>query len=82
MGSMFSGCTSLAELDISNWDTDKLINMERMFYLDSSLIHLDISKLNLYNITNMVDAFKYCSDELINRIKSQNKIFLNKSNWS
>ena len=72
MGNMFSGCTSLVELNISNWDTHNLTNMEKMFYRDTSLINLDLSNLNLNNVNNKVGAFKFCSDELKNKVKSQN----------
>ena len=40
MNSMFSGNLVLTSLDVSNFDTSKVTNMDSMFYLDGCLIDL------------------------------------------
>ena len=40
MGSMFIGNLVLTSLDVSNFDTSKVTNMDSMFYLDGRLIDL------------------------------------------
>jgi len=46
MGSMFSHCTRLRELDLSSFDTSKVVYMTRMFSGCESLTHLDLSGFN------------------------------------
>ena len=43
MNDMFSNCTSLVSLDISNFDTTNVENMNQMFLGCSNLKFLDIS---------------------------------------
>ncbi len=43
---MFSGCFSLKELDVSNFNTNNVINMQLMFYRCSSLEKLNINNFN------------------------------------
>ena len=50
---MFEGCISLKELDVSNWDTSEVINMEGMFGGCASLKELDVSNWNTSKVTNM-----------------------------
>ena len=48
--------------DISNWDTDNVINMSYMFCKCSSLVSLpDISKWKTNKVTNMSNLFNNCS---------------------
>ena len=77
MSGMFEGCQSLEELDVSNWDTSKIISMgeERinyrtgeteyvhgMFQGCSSLYKIDgIASLNTSKVNNMSNLFKDCS---------------------
>ena len=63
---MFSKCSSLLSLpDISNWNTNNVTNMSRMFYRCSSLSSLpDISKWNT-NDTDMSEMFSGCFSILI-----------------
>ena len=61
MKSMFKNCTSLESLDINNFNTSKVINMNSMFYGCSSLISLFISDFDTLNLISMSDMFRDCS---------------------
>ena len=60
---MFSSCSSLTTLDLSNWNTSNVTNIERMFNDCSSLTTLDLSNWNTsnVNVANMFYAFNNCS---------------------
>ena len=71
MSYMFSGCSSLKELNLSNFNTNNVINMYGMFKGCSSLKELNISNFNTNNVTNMEGMFYGCSDQFQNKIKDQ-----------
>ena len=48
---------NILDLDLSNFDTSKVTNMETMFYGLSSLTTLDLSNFNTSQVTSMVDMF-------------------------
>ena len=73
MKSMFDGCSSLKQLNLSNFNTDNVNNMNNMFRGCSSLKELNLSNFNTNNVTYKNDMFYGCSYELINKIKEQNK---------
>ena len=52
---MFKNCVSLVTLpDISNWNTNSLIDTSRMYHGCFSLISLpDLSKWNTHKVTDM-----------------------------
>ena len=50
---MFSGCSSLKELNLSNFNTNNVTNMRDMFNGCSSLKELNLYNFNNNNITNM-----------------------------
>ena len=58
---MFSGCSRLTNLDVSNFNTANVTRMDDMFSGCSSLTNLDVSKFNTANVTNMNGMFKVCS---------------------
>ena len=58
---MFSGCSSLTALDLSNFDTSKVTGMQGMFYDCSSLTNLDVSSFDTSNVTDMTGMFNGCS---------------------
>ena len=62
---MFWNCSSLTNLNLSNFNTQNVTNMSDMFYHCSSLINLNLSNFNTQNITNMSYMFSDCSS-LIN----------------
>lgn len=58
---MFSWCSGLTSLDVSNWDTGKVTEMTWMFHGCSGLTSLDVSNWNTSNVTKMDDMFNACS---------------------
>ncbi|MDF7639199.1 BspA family leucine-rich repeat surface protein [Lactobacillus sp. ESL0791] len=60
---LFSGDTSLTELNLSNFDTSHVTNMEGMFDYDIKLQKLNLlGKFSTNNVTNMSNMFAYnCS---------------------
>ena len=73
MECMFSGCSSLKELNLSNFNTNNVWNMGSMFYRCSSLKELNLSNFNTNNVTNMRSMFYGCSVQLQDKIRSQYK---------
>ena len=61
MEGMFSGCSSLTNIDLSNFNTDKVTSMFAMFSGCSSLMSLDLSKFNTTNVTETGAMFSSCS---------------------
>ena len=61
MGGMFSGCSSLTELDVSGFDTGNVTDMSWMFDGCSSLTELDVSGFDTGNVTYMGGMFSGCS---------------------
>ena len=57
---MFSYCSSLTKLDLSNFNTEIVTNMSYMFFECSSLTKLDLSKFDTKNIENMTNMFYGC----------------------
>ena len=53
MREMFSDCSSLTSLNLSNFNTNNVNNMSRMFDCCSSLNSLNLSNFNTYNFTDM-----------------------------
>ena len=75
MRSMFSYCSSLSNLNLSNFNTQNVTDMSRMFSYCKSLTNIDLSNFNTQNVTNMSFMFSWCSDELKLKIRSQYKNF-------
>ena len=50
---MFCWCSSLTNLNLSNFNTNNVTNMEFMFYKCSSLKNLNLSNFHTNNVTNM-----------------------------
>lgn len=59
---MFYVCSSLTNLDVSNFDTSKVTNMSWMFVSCSSLTTLDVSSFDTNNVTDMQYMFDNCSN--------------------
>lgn len=57
----FYNCSSLAELDISGWETENVKSLEGIFYGCKSLVSLDLSTFNVSNVTTLNQAFYDCS---------------------
>ena len=73
MYGMFSGSSSLKELNLSNFNTSKVIGMEYMFYQCSALKELNLSNFNTNNVTDMRYMFSRCSHQFKNKIRSEYK---------
>ena len=54
---MFSDCTSLTSIDLSNFYTGKVTNMSYMFANCSSLFYIDISKFISSSLPSSYDYF-------------------------
>lgn len=54
---MFANATSMEELDASNFNTSKVINMYNMFYFTKNLTELNASGWDTSNVTNMSRMF-------------------------
>ena len=70
---MFHGCSSLKELNLTNFNTNNVTNMSYMFSWCSSLKELILTNFNTNNVTNMKGMFFGCSDDLKWKIESENK---------
>ena len=55
---MFSGASGLTKLDIGNWNTGKVTEMDWMFSSASGLTNLDIGKWDTSKVTSMVAMFE------------------------
>ena len=58
--SLFQYLTNIKELSFENFYTDKVENMQEMFYMfgrDVNSLHLDLSNLNTSSVTNMQQIF-------------------------
>ena len=56
MNFMFSGASNLTNLDVSNWNTNKVTYMSGVFE-ETGLTSLDISNWNTVNVTNISSMF-------------------------
>ena len=60
MMGMFSDCTTLTELDVSNFDTSNVTDMSSMFYFCENLTELDLSNFDTSMVTVMSSMFYNC----------------------
>ena len=58
---MFCGCSSLININLSNFKTNNVTFMQGMFHGCSSLKELNLSNFNTNNVTNMNGMFDGCS---------------------
>ena len=59
--SMFSSCENIVEIDLANFDSSQITNMNNMFYRCSSLDSLNITHLDTSSVTTMEYMFSGCS---------------------
>ena len=71
MCSMFAWCTLLKQIDLSNFNTDNVLNMGSMFYQCASLKELNISNFNILYPVTIYGMFQGCSKELKKKIRNQ-----------
>lgn len=60
MSYMFSYCSNLTSLNLSNFDTSSVINMNDMFSNCFNLTELDVSGFDTSNVTDMSSMFYFC----------------------
>ena len=58
---MFANCLNIINLDLSNFNTEKIINMSCMFLGCASLKNLNLSNINTINVINISKMFSFCS---------------------
>ena len=58
---MFYECFDIISIDLSNFDTSSVTNMEFMFSCCSSLTSLDLSNFNTQKVTDMKNMFYNCN---------------------
>ena len=74
MSDMFFKCSSLTELDLSNFNTETVTNMIGMFFECSSLTKLNLSKFDTENVKKMPCMFYNCSSlQIVTFNKNLNK---------
>ena len=73
MSGMFCGCSSLKELNLSNFNINNVTNISIMFCGCSSLKELNLSNFNIDKVTNIRAMFYGCSAEIKMKISSQIK---------
>ena len=54
---MFSGCSSLTNINLSNFNTNNVTSISYMFSNCSSLTSLNLSNFNTNNVTDMNSMF-------------------------
>ena len=60
MSCMFNECSSLTNINLSNFNTQSVTDMSWMFSGCNSLKSLDLSNFNTQNVTDMYDMFDRC----------------------
>ena len=78
---MFYNCSSLKQLDLSNFNTSNVNSMYCMFYGCNSLNLLDISHFNLNKVVDMLWMFSGCSIDLKNKLIEKNNNLREESFW-
>ena len=72
----------MRELDINNFNTDDVTNMNYMFFNCSSLKELNLNIFNTNNVESMYGMFSWCSHDLRRKIKSENKNIKDEAFWN
>ena len=77
---MFFECSSLTNINLSNFDTNNVTNMEHMFSGCSSLTNINLSNFNTNNVIDMGFMFEGCSSLKKENIITKDKRILNTIN--
>ena len=73
---MLWGCSSLTNINLSNFNTNNVINMESMFQQCSSLTNINLSNFNTNNVTYMGCMFFWCDSLKKENIITKDKMIL------
>ena len=74
---MFNRCSSLTNIDLSNFNTNNIIDIRGMFRGCLSLKNINISNFNTNNTTNMRFMFYNCEKLIKNKVITIDKRILN-----
>ena len=61
MNYLFSGCNSLTNINLSNFNTQNVIDMSYIFDKYNSLTIINLSNFNTQNVTDMNSMFNECN---------------------
>ena len=75
---LFKGCSSLKDIDLSNFNTNNVKDMNSMFQECSSLKELNLSNFNTNNVKDMNSMFQECSS--LENLNISNFYFSNDNN--
>ena len=75
---MFSECSSLTNINLSNFNTNNVTNMSYMFSGCSSLININLSNFNTNNVTDMSGMFDGCKKLKKDKVITKDKKILEK----
>ena len=75
---MFNGCSSLSNINLSNFNTNNVNDMRGMFFGCSSLTNINLSNFNTNNVKDMSCIFYGCVKLTKNKIITNNKKILEK----
>ena len=78
---MFYGCSSLAHLDLSNFNTNIVTNMSYIFRGCSSLTSINVSNINTNNVTDMSCMFSWCSSLITLNLSNFNTDNVTNMSW-
>jgi surface protein len=75
---MFDGCNSLTYLNLSNFITNNLENMDYTFANNNELVYLNLFNLNENHIKSMNNIFYETQDNMVFCINVTNALNINK----
>jgi len=70
---MFYKYSSLKNINLSNFDTNNVINMSEMFYECSSLTNINLSNFNTNKVSDVGFMFRGCKKIKKDKIITKNK---------
>ena len=74
MEKMFYNCINLINLDLSNFNTEKVENISKLFYGCINMQHLNILNFDMNNINNSFQMLYNCHNLKTIKINKNNKI--------
>ena len=80
MSYILRGCSSLTNINLSNFNTNNVTNMSDMFCGCSSLTNINLSNFNTNKVTDMSDMFNLCLKLNRNGVITKDKKILKELN--
>ena len=77
MSYIFSGCSSLTDINLSSFNTNHIINLFAMFHNCSALTDINLSSFDTNQVTNMSWMFFDCSSFNTNQVTNMSYMFGN-----